>query len=77
MCNLGPLVSTPKRQYWTIMPPKRKATEEDYSKLTVAQLKALCKKRGLNAAGKKQALIDSLKKDDADAGGKKVLFSTE
>jgi len=65
-------VSTPKRQYWTIMPPKRKATEEDYSKLTVAQLKALCKKRGLNAAGKKQALIDSLKKDDADAGGKKA-----
>ena len=52
------------------MPPKRKATEEDYSTLTVAQLKALCKKRGLNAAGKKQVLIDSLKKDDA--GGKKV-----
>lgn len=53
------------------MPPKRK-TDEDYSKLTVAKLKALCKKRGLDTVGKKQELVDSLKKDDGDAGGKKA-----
>lgn len=64
------------------MPPKRaaqkagqkasqKAFEDDYSKLTVPQLKALCKKRGLDAVGKKQELVDTLKEDD-DIGGKKV-----
>ena len=58
------------------MPPKKRSqkatSDEDYSKLTVAQLKALCKKRGLDAVGKKQQLLDMLKNDDADIGGKKV-----
>ena len=53
------------------MPPKRKCNQtEDYSKLTVAQLKALCKKRNIAATGKKQELVEILKNNDV--GGKKV-----
>ena len=61
------------------MPPKRKAASNtasaaattDFSKLKVADLKAECTKRGLDASGKKQDLVDRLEKDEA-AGGKKV-----
>ncbi len=61
------------------MPPKRKAaskavnnaTDVDFSKLRVAELKAECTKRGLDASGKKQDLIDRLEQHEA-AGGKKV-----
>ena len=63
-----------------IMPPKRAAAAAkqegdatDYAKLKVADLKAECKKRGLDITGKKQDLIDRLKQgEDQGAGGKKV-----
>ena len=68
-----------------IMPPKRAAAAvkqegdaTDYTKLKVADLKAECKKRGLEITGKKQDLIDRLKQgeDQGPAGGKKVHKST-
>ena len=58
------------------MPRKRQA-EDDYSKLTVAKLKELCNKRGLSAVGKKQELVDILKKADSNVGGKKVGLCDE
>lgn len=62
------------------MPPKRKAAAikqeddaTDYTKLKVADLKAECKKRGLEITGKKQDLIDRLKQgEDQGTSGKKV-----
>ena len=62
------------------MPPKKKSqqkqdgTESDLSKLKVEELRTLCKKRGLETAGRKSELVDRLQKSDEDAaaGGKKV-----
>ena len=66
------------------MPPKRAAAAAkqeddatDYTKLKVADLKAECKKRGLEITGKKQDLIDRLKQEEVQGtGGKKVHKST-
>jgi hypothetical protein len=41
---------------------------EDYSELSLAELRAECQERGLKSAGPKKVLVQRLEKDDEDAG---------
>eukprot|EP00794_Sanderia_malayensis_P008789 gene8789-9728_t len=62
------------------MPPKRKAavkaepsaSDVDFSKMKVVDLKAECAKLGLDASGRKQDLIDRLQQNQTKVQGKKV-----